>query len=107
MFIGRKPDNSIYGCWTVKQWDGQEELPADHPDLVAFLAPKPPDPRRVLDDAECEAAKIDGQIVAFLNMTPAQLDTWVDANITGAGPRTAFKILGRLAQNAARGKALR
>lgn len=39
-FIGRHPDNSIYGTWMVKQWAGQEELSDDHPDVVAFLAPK-------------------------------------------------------------------
>lgn len=38
MFIGRKDDGSIYGLWTVKQWEGQEELPDDHPDVVAFIA---------------------------------------------------------------------
>jgi hypothetical protein len=42
MFIGRRQDNSIYGLWTVRQWEGQEELPSDNPEVVAFLAPKPP-----------------------------------------------------------------
>jgi len=42
MFIGRRGDNSIYGCWTVRQWDGQEELADDHPDVVAFNVPQPP-----------------------------------------------------------------
>lgn len=38
MFIGRRPDTSIYGLWAVRQWAGQEELPADHADVVAFQA---------------------------------------------------------------------
>lgn len=42
MFIGRRDDNSIYGCWTVRQWDGQEELPETDPAVLAFRAPKPP-----------------------------------------------------------------
>jgi len=42
MFIGRRADTSIYGLWTVRQFPGQEELPDTHPDVVAFLAPKPP-----------------------------------------------------------------
>jgi hypothetical protein len=42
LFIGRRADNSIYGAWSVRQWPGQEELAADNPELVAFLAPKPP-----------------------------------------------------------------
>lgn len=33
MFIGRNQDGTIYGKWTVRQWEGQEELPDDHPDL--------------------------------------------------------------------------
>jgi hypothetical protein len=42
MFIGRRADNSIYGAWSVRQWPEQEELADDNPELVAFLAPKPP-----------------------------------------------------------------
>lgn len=46
MHIGRRPDGSIYGSWTSKQPNdadhpGMEEVDDDHPDLVAFLAPKP------------------------------------------------------------------
>jgi hypothetical protein len=42
MFIGRRQDNSIYGCWRVKQWEGQEELPDDNEEVVAFLSPRAP-----------------------------------------------------------------
>jgi len=42
MFIGRRVDTSIYGLWTVRQFEGQEELPETDPEVVAFLAPKPP-----------------------------------------------------------------
>lgn len=43
MFIGRKPDGSIYGTWSCPQPKdadhlGIEEVDDDHPDLVAFLA---------------------------------------------------------------------
>jgi hypothetical protein len=42
MFIGRRPDGTIYGCWTTRQPDdefhpGQEEVADDHPDLVEFI----------------------------------------------------------------------
>lgn len=37
MFIGRNKDGSIYGLWTVKQWDGQEELPDDAAEVAAFV----------------------------------------------------------------------
>jgi hypothetical protein len=41
MFIGRKPDGSIYGTWTCKQPDdaghlGIEEVDDDNPALLAF-----------------------------------------------------------------------
>lgn len=45
MFIGRNKDGSIYGLWTVRQWEGQEELPGDNAEVVNFInrqsAPKP------------------------------------------------------------------
>lgn len=37
MFIGRKEDGTIYGIWTVKQWEGQEELPDDNSEVMAFI----------------------------------------------------------------------
>ena len=52
MFVGRRQDNSIYGCWTVRQFEGQEELAEDHPDLLAFLAPRPPLDRSDVDNLE-------------------------------------------------------
>lgn len=47
MFVGRRADRSIYGCWSVRQPDdanhpGQEELSDNDPELLAFVAPKPP-----------------------------------------------------------------
>lgn len=44
-FIGRNSDGTIYGIWSVRQPNDaahprQEEVPDDHPDVVAFLAPK-------------------------------------------------------------------
>jgi hypothetical protein len=42
MFIARRQDNSIYGCWTVRQFEEQEELPDDHSEVVAFMAPRTP-----------------------------------------------------------------
>lgn len=52
MFIGRRGDNSIYGCWTVRQHDGQEELADDHPEVVAFLAPRSPIDQADIDNLE-------------------------------------------------------
>lgn len=41
MFVGRRTDGTIYGTWTCRQPDDAdhpniEELPDDHPDVVAF-----------------------------------------------------------------------
>ena len=64
--------------------------------------------QRILDDVTEEASvKAEAQVQAFLNMTPAQLDAWIDTNITGAGNKTAFKILGRIVLAAGRGRRLR
>lgn len=44
MYVGRKEDGTIYGTWTVRQWEGQEELADDHADVVAFLNREVPEP---------------------------------------------------------------
>jgi hypothetical protein len=46
MFIGRRLDGSIYGCWTSRQASdadhpGIEDVADNHPELIEFLAPKP------------------------------------------------------------------
>lgn len=38
MFVGRREDQTIYGAWTNRQWQGQEELPDDDSELLAFFA---------------------------------------------------------------------
>lgn len=63
--------------------------------------------REIADTTDAEEVKADNQVQAFLNFTPAQLDAWIESNVTGAGNKTGFKVLGRLAQAAARGRALR
>lgn len=84
------------------------ERDATAEEIAAISAPPPaPDPRIVLDIEEAAAVKLDAQVMQFLNMTPIELNAWVDANITGTGLRTALKVLGRLAQHAARGRKLR
>ena len=47
MFVGRRPDGSVYGTWTCKQPHDEdhqriEEVPDDHPDVIAFInRPRP------------------------------------------------------------------
>lgn len=73
MFIGRRPDGSIYGSWTSKQPNdadhpGLEEVRDDDPELLAFLAPKPvaPDP---IDELR-QAMKADPSMLDRLKVKP-------------------------------------
>ncbi len=109
MFIGRRQDGSIYGAWRERQPEdadhpNMEEVSDDHPDLVAFLAPKPPDPRIVKDEQERQEAKVDAQIQADLNMTPAEVNSAVDTLFAAwtAPQRTFMKRLVRMVLAAAR-----
>lgn len=75
MFVARRPDTSIYGCWTVRQWPDQEELPDDHAEVVAFRAPKPPIDLSDLNNIE-KGLKALALCVAQLNgITDQQLRT--------------------------------
>ena len=68
MFVGRNASGSIYGTWTVEQPDdefhpGMEELPDNHPDVVAFInRPRPvaqPDQRTLAIEALLVKAALD------------------------------------------------
>lgn len=75
MFVARRGDGSLYGCWTVRQWPDQEEVPDDHPDIVAFLAPRPPIDLSDLNNIE-KGLKALALCVAQLNgITDQQLRT--------------------------------
>lgn len=70
MFIGRKPDGTIYGAWTSKQPNdkdhpGIEEVADDHPDLVAFLNRPMPVARSVAAEL-VEQIKADPEALAAL-----------------------------------------
>jgi len=54
MFIGRRPDGTIYGSWTCRQPQdtdhlGMEEVADDHPDLVAFINRPLPAAKDIVD----------------------------------------------------------
>lgn len=57
-FVARRPDGSIYGMWSVKQWDGQEELPPEHTEVQAFTNRSHPNDQRAADVADARA-KVD------------------------------------------------
>lgn len=50
MFVGRRPNGTIYGTWTVRQWKDQEELPDDHQEVVAFVNRPAPAPSKSIED---------------------------------------------------------
>ena len=64
MFIGRRPDGTIYGAWTMRQPDdadhpGVEEVVNDHPDLVAFRDRPQPVAKDIVDQiAELSPARL-------------------------------------------------
>lgn len=72
--------------------------------------------RQAADKSEAAAHKVNPDVQAFLNFTEADLDGWI-ATFIEAAPLTlaqvktnlgvAFRVLGRLAQDGARGKSLR
>lgn len=37
MFVSRRADGTIFGAWSVRQHEGQEEVESNHPDLAAFI----------------------------------------------------------------------
>lgn len=74
-FIGRRGDNSIYGIWSVKQADGQEELPDDDPVVVAFRAPKPPPDLSDTTNLDKTFKALALCIAQVGGLTPAQIKT--------------------------------
>ena len=47
-FVQRNKKGEITGLWTVRQWEGQEELSDDNPEVVAFKERQPPLPKDFL-----------------------------------------------------------
>lgn len=75
MFIGRRPDGTIYGCWTSEQpqdvdHPGIEEVVDDLPELVAFLSPKPPAQKKI------QNGDLAAVLVAKGLLTQADVDAW-------------------------------
>ena len=84
MFVERRPDGTIYGMWTVRQYEEQEELADDHPDVLAGpvkLPPQTPHEVRVsTDELERLECKIDPQILPLVNQSKAEWITWAGSN---------------------------
>ena len=102
------PDPADKSTWRVdfKDEATQQERDAAQGVVDAFdvAAAELPDPRIALDEQEAAQAKIDAQIQADLNMTPAEVNSTVDTLFAGfTGPqRTFLKRLVRMVLAAAR-----
>jgi hypothetical protein len=92
MFVSRKQDNSIYGCWTVKQHDGQEELADDHPEVVAFMAPKVPTASQIIDAAfpQTGTARVLFEALFSLSNQVRELRTQMNAELVARGQAAAY-----------------
>jgi hypothetical protein len=110
-FVPIDPSSQDYADYLAWIAAGNTAQPVDPPtaEQVAVAA------RNAIDAAEAASVKADSQVVTFLNFTPVQLDAWIDTNIGTAATlvavRTAcvvaFKVLGRIALAAGRGRSLR
>lgn len=87
-----------YGQMVIRLSDGAFVQP-DNPDLLAWLAlGNTIAPADVIpptqDQLDIEAAKTYAKLVALRNMTPQQVQTWVDGNVTNlAEAKDAIKTL--------------
>lgn len=79
MFIGRKPDGSIYGTWTSPQPRdsfhlGIEEVTDNHPDVVAFANRQLP---VRIDTRDAKIAELESRLnsleVQVVEMTPVEI----------------------------------
>lgn len=78
------PDNKNSDWQVYQKWlsDGNTPLPKD------------PDPLPTQDEIDATAAKSYGKLAALKGMTPAQVQAWVDANVsTLADVKDALKTL--------------
>lgn len=92
---------------TLQGLDGPMLVPADDPyfsDLIADWGgtvqdaptPPPPDPRLVTDREELAAAKADANLMALIDMSPAQISNAIDAAFPDAQQRVILKRICRV-----------
>jgi len=81
MFCERDGGGFIKGLYAKRQPGyAEEELSENHPEVLAFLAPKPADPRVVADEAERAACKADAALLILINQPRAEWATWAGTN---------------------------
>lgn len=107
MFVSRRPDNSIYGSWTVRQHDGQEELPDDNPELLAFLAGPAPFTADELEANALSALNGGTKLIDLVKLIKAKVISDLAFRLGVApGSLTAQQLLNERARIAAIYKAL-
>jgi len=86
MFVGRRPDGTIYGTWTVRQPDdefhqGQEELPDDHPDVIEFMKDVPTQAHMTPDDFKREKEdqeRVDKELPQLQALVQQHSQAWTE-----------------------------
>jgi hypothetical protein len=92
-FVQRNKKGEITGLWTVRQWEGQEELSDDHPEVVAFKERQPPLPKDVLRPLKREEAEklrkehetLDAEYQASNNAALARYRGWSELELAFSG----------------------
>ena len=90
-FVERDQLGAIKGVYAVRQPGyAEEELPDDHPDVVAFRAPKPAPTLDEIYDSMIQSQRVlkaivlalnDGSLPVGTNKTPAQLKAIIKAKM--------------------------
>jgi len=86
MFVGRRPDGSIYGTWTCRQPDdgdhpNVEELPDDHPEVVEFMKRVPTQAQMTAEDFRREKEdqeRVDREIPQLQTFVHRHSQAWTE-----------------------------
>lgn len=83
-FVARRQDGTIYGIWVVRQFEGQEELPDNHPDVISGPVKLPPQTageiRVATDETERDDCRLDATIMNLVNQTRTEWRAWAGVN---------------------------
>ncbi len=94
-YIQRDGSSNIVALYGLRQTGfGEEFLPDTDPAVIAFR--NPPDTFGDQLKVDTAAVKAQAPLVALINATPAQIDNYMDANVTDvASARAVLKLLAK------------
>jgi hypothetical protein len=73
MFVGRNPDGTIFGIWTVRQFLGQEEIADSSPEVIAFMSRTAIDQNDFQNLTKAFRAKCISDLAFRLNVLPSAI----------------------------------